>query len=90
MPIDRTVQQICDAMPWPLPLRETVGQTVNVFTDDPVLICLNVAAATAPDGHDVQNDPAMAAYHWRITSMSPPAGTLVPETQAITLKVIRT
>jgi hypothetical protein len=60
-PTDRTMQQICDAMPWPLPLPDAVGRTLEDSINDPVLTCLNVAAATAPDGHDAQNDPARDA-----------------------------
>jgi hypothetical protein len=58
MPTDHTVQQECDAKKWPLPLPVAVGKNLEFLDDDPVLICLNVAAATAPDGHDVMNDPA--------------------------------
>jgi hypothetical protein len=65
-----------------------VGKNLEFLDDDPVLICLNVAAVTAPDGHDVMNDPASQAYSWRITSMSPPPGTPVAETQPSTLTVV--
>jgi len=44
--------------------------------------------ATAPDGHDAMNDPALDAYKWRITSMNPAAGTLIPRNQQITLTVV--
>ena len=73
----RTVQQDCDAKKWPLPLPNAVGKTLEFLDDDPVLICLNIAAAIAPDGHDADNDPARDAQWWKITSMSPPAGTVV-------------
>jgi hypothetical protein len=35
------------------------------------------------------NDPARDDHTWRITSMSPPAGTLVPQNQKIALTVVR-
>jgi hypothetical protein len=63
-PTDRTLQQDCDAMKWPQPLPSAVGKTLEAFFDDPVLVCLNVAAVTAPDGHDVENDPANQAHRW--------------------------
>jgi hypothetical protein len=88
MPTDRTVQQECDAKKWPLPLPSAVGRKLDFLDVDPVLICLNVAAATAPDGHDTMNDPDNRAYGWRITSMSPAPGTPVAETQPITLTVV--
>jgi hypothetical protein len=89
MPTDHTVQQDCDAELWPLPLNNVVGESLDTIDYDPVLTCLDVAAATAPDGHNVMNDPANQADGWQITSMSPPAGTPVTETQTITLTVAR-
>ncbi|HXO81277.1 MAG TPA: PASTA domain-containing protein [Mycobacterium sp.] len=44
--------------------------------------------ATAPDGHDAANDPENIAYTWKITSMSPPAGTMLPRNQKISLTVV--
>jgi hypothetical protein len=35
------------------------------------------------------NDPARDDHTWRITSMSPPAATLVPQNQKIALTVVR-
>jgi PASTA domain len=35
------------------------------------------------------NDPASQAFSWKITSMTPPAGTMVPQNQKIDLTVVR-
>jgi hypothetical protein len=35
------------------------------------------------------NDPANQAYSWKVTSMSPPAGTMIPMDQQIKLTVVR-
>lgn len=84
---DQTIQQECDAKPWPQPLPNTVGRTTDAFFFDSVLGCLNVAHIYAPDGHDVNNDPANQAHNWQITGTAPPAGTPVTEQTPITLIV---
>ncbi len=68
------MQSAVTAFRW---IPNAVGKALEFLDDDPVLICLNIAAAIAPDGHDADNDPARDAQWWKITSMSPPAGTVV-------------
>lgn len=80
--------QECDQMAWPRPLPQVDGRGLDAVFNDPILICLSVHAATAPDGHNVMNDAANHPDSWQITSMSPPPGALVPKSQAITLTVI--
>jgi hypothetical protein len=43
--------------------------------------------AIAPDRHDAQNDPVQSAFSWKVTSMTPPAGTMVMMDQKISLTV---
>jgi len=50
---------------------------------------LTTSPRPAPDDHDAMNDPARDDHTWRITSMSPPAATLVPQNQKIALTVVR-
>jgi hypothetical protein len=83
-----TGNEACDAMKWPMPLPPTVGWPLDHIDGDSILECLDFSA-TAPDGHDVMNDPARDAHTWRITGMSPPAGTLVARTQTINVTVVR-
>ena len=83
-----TGDEMCNAMHWPMPLPPTVGWSLMHLTNDTILSCFDNVTATAPDGHDAMNDPAMTAYHWRITSMSPDAGTLIPRNQQLTLTVV--
>jgi hypothetical protein len=46
--------------------------------------------ATAPDGHDVLTETGPnESGNWRVTSMSPAAGTLVMRSQPITMTVVR-
>jgi hypothetical protein len=83
-----TGEEICQAMHWPMPLPPTVGYSLNHLSNDSVLICFDNVVATAPDGHDAANDPENIAYTWKVTSMSPPAGTMVPRNQKISLTVV--
>jgi len=83
-----TGDEMCNAMHWPMPLPPTVGWFLMHLTNDTILSCIDNVTATAPDGHDAMNDPALDAYKWRITSMNPAAGTLIPRNQQITLTVV--
>jgi hypothetical protein len=81
-------EQQCDQMPWPLALPAVDGRGLDAIFNDPILICLSVHAATAPDGHNVMNDAANHPDSWRITSMTPPPGAVVPKSQSISLTVV--
>lgn len=83
-----TGEEMCQAMHWPMPLPPTVGYSLNHLSDDSVLICFDNVVAIASDGHDATNDPESMAYAWKITSMTPPAGTMVPRNQKISLTVV--
>jgi hypothetical protein len=83
-----TGEEMCQAMHWPMPLPPPVGYSLNHLSSDSILICFDNVVATAPDGHDAANDPENIAYTWKITSMSPPAGTMVQRNQKITLTVV--
>jgi hypothetical protein len=76
-----TGNELCNAMHWPMPLPPTVGYSLEHTSNDSILQRFDNITATAPDGHDAMNDPARGAHKWRITSMSPYAGTLVPRTR---------
>ena len=54
---------------------------------DGSLFCFNLAKATAGDGHDVLHDVFSRAPNYRITSVSPSAGTPVSRTDAVTVQV---
>jgi len=84
-----TGEEMCRAMHWPMPLPSTVGYSLNHLANDSILICLNNVVATAPDGHDATNDAENVAYAWKVTSMSPPAGTMVTRDQKISLTVVQ-
>lgn len=84
-----TGDEMCKAMHWPMPLPPTVGYNLEHLDKDTILTCFDNITASAPDGHDVMNDPVNWAYTWKITSMSPPAGTMVLMHQLITLTVVR-
>jgi hypothetical protein len=66
-----------------------VGWSLAHLFHDSILICFDNVTATAPDGHDATNDPASQSHTWKITSMTPPACTLVPMDQQIKLTVVR-
>lgn len=83
-----TGDEMCKAMHWPMPLPPTVGYNLNHLSNDSILQCFHNVVAKAPDGHDAMNDPARDAYAWKITSMTPPAGTMVPIDQKIRLTVV--
>jgi hypothetical protein len=83
-----TGDEMCKAMHWPMPLPPTVGWSLMHLTNDTLLSCFDNVTATAPDGHDAMNDPANAAFTWKITSMTPPAGTMVMRDQQIKLTVV--
>lgn len=78
----------CDQMTWPQPLPGIDGKYLDAIFNDPVLICLNLHAATAPDGHNVMNDAANHPDSWAITSITPPSGTMVPKSQIINMTVV--
>jgi hypothetical protein len=88
-PVARAItgNDLCNAMPMPLP--PTVGYSLEHTSNDSILQYFDNITATAPDGHDAMNDPARDAHTWRITSMTPPAGTMVPMNQKINLTVVR-
>jgi hypothetical protein len=98
---DQTLQQRCDAEKWPQKVPNAVGKDLvadivtaplppvtDTDADDWFWICVNNIDAIAPDGHDVTNDKGPWTRAWRITGQSPPAGTLVPENQTVTLTVV--
>ena len=78
----------CDQMTWPQPLPQVDGRGLDAIFNDPILICLSLNKATAPDGHNVMDDAANHPDSWLITSMLPPPGTAVPKSQQITLTVV--
>lgn len=78
----------CDQMKWPQPLPPINGRGLDAIFNDPILICLSLHAATAPDGHNVMNDAANHPDSWLITSMTPPSGSLVPKSQELTMTVV--
>ena len=85
-----TGEEMCKAMHWPMPLPPTVGYGIDRTMNDSVLMCFDNMVATAPDGHDVMNDTIdKSPSLWRVTSMSPPAGTLENRDQKISLSVVR-
>jgi hypothetical protein len=55
---------------------------------DGSLLCFHLAKAAAPDGHDVLADIVSQAPNYRITSVSPSAGTSVARADAITVEVV--
>jgi hypothetical protein len=65
-----------------------VGYSLMHLTSDSILACFDNVKATAPDGHAAMNEPARNANTWKITSMSPCAGTMVPMDQKIKLTVV--
>lgn len=75
-------------MHWPMPLPPTVGWSINHLSNDSILQCFDNVVAIAPDGHDVMNDPARDAYMWKVTTMTPQSGTMVPMDQKIHLTVV--
>jgi hypothetical protein len=83
-----TGDETCKAMHWPLPLPPTVGWSLMHMTNDSILTCFDNTVAIAPDGHDAQNDPVQSAFSWKVTSMTPPAGTMVMMDQKISLTVV--
>jgi hypothetical protein len=83
-----TGEEMCQAMHWPMPLPPTVGYSLVHTSNDSILSCFDNIVPTAPDGHDAMNDPASQAYTWKVASMSPPAGTMVPRNQKISLTVV--
>jgi hypothetical protein len=84
-----TGEEMCQAMHWPMPLPGTVGYSLIHLSNDSILSCFDNVVAKAPDGHDAMNDPASQAYTWKVTSMSPPAGSMVPRDQKISLTVVQ-
>jgi hypothetical protein len=84
-----TGDEMCRAMHWPMPLPPMVGWSLEHTGNDTIFQCFDNITATAPDGHDTMNDRARDAYSWKVTSMMPPAGTMVPMNQQIKLTVVR-
>jgi hypothetical protein len=84
-----TGDEMCRAMHWPMPLPPTVGWSLEHLNNDSILICFDNVSAIAPDGHDAVNDPEGQAHTWKITSVTPPAGAIVPMNQKIQLTVVR-
>jgi hypothetical protein len=81
-------------MHWPMPLPPMVGYGIDhIWLRDPhnerLNPCFDNMVATAPDGHDVltETGPNESGL-WRVTSMSPPAGTLVTRDQKIVMTVV--
>ena len=83
-----TGDEMCNAMHWPMPLPPTVGYSLWHLSNDSILQCFDNVKAIAPDGHDAMNDPARDANTWKITSMTPSSGTMVPRDQQINLTVV--
>jgi hypothetical protein len=83
-----TGEELCNAMHWPMPLPPTVGYSLDHLTYDSILSCFDNVSAIAPDGHDAVNDPERDAHTWKVTKMTPPAGTMVPRNQQINLTVV--
>ncbi|WP_439676774.1 hypothetical protein [Embleya sp. MST-111070] len=77
----------CYGQQWPQAVPNVVGKDLSTGADP--LLCFEVAAATAPDGHDVMKDAANIAYQWTVKSMEPAAGTPVEPTTPIRLTVTR-
>jgi hypothetical protein len=73
-----TGDEMCKAMHWPMPLPPTVGWSLEHTGYDTVFQC-----------HDAMNDSVRDASSWKVTSMTPPAGTMVPMNQKIQLTVVR-
>jgi hypothetical protein len=71
-----------------MPMPATIGWSLMHLSNDTLLSCFDNVTATAPDGHDAINDPVNAAFTWKITSMIPPAGTMVMRDQQIKLTVV--
>jgi hypothetical protein len=70
-----TVQQLCDAQPWPRAIPNVIGRLLYQAKDG-ALGCYDNINAVAPDGHDPLNRPAKPAEKtYRITAVSPAAGT---------------
>jgi len=55
---------------------------------DGSLFCFNFAKATAADGHEVLQDIVSRAPDYRITGVSPSAGTAVSRAEAVTVQVV--
>ena len=83
-----TGDDLCKSMKWPMPLPSPVGYSLMHMTNDSILTCFDNVSAIAPDGHDAVNDSVQKASFWRVTSMNPPAGTMVPMDQKIKLTVV--
>ena len=83
-----TGEELCQSMKWPMPLPPTVGYSLMHLSNDSILQCFDNVKAIAPDGHDAMNDPARDANTWKIASMNPSSGTMVPRDQQINLTVV--
>ncbi|QSE86574.1 hypothetical protein [Rhodococcus koreensis] len=83
-----TANEVCDREPWPLQLPDVQGLDFNTASTD-TLFCFNLTVATAPDGHDVMNDPANSTYEWFISNESPQPGTPMDRSTPVTLQLRR-
>jgi hypothetical protein len=85
-----TGDEMCRAMHWPMPLPPMVGWGIGHLMSDSILICFDNVTAIASDGHDVLTETGPnESGNWRVTSMTPPAGTMVPMNQQIRMTVVR-
>jgi len=76
----------CTGLTWPQPIpKDLIGASAKQAMTD-ALVCFTVAA-TAPDGHDIGTDRANDLTPWVITSVRPASGTLVGESDVITIHV---
>ncbi|MFE9404960.1 hypothetical protein ACFYNY_25005 [Streptomyces sp. NPDC006530] len=73
----------CTGKKWPQSVPPVMGTPLADAIDGP-LLCFNITAAVAPDGHDALQDPANDT-DWIVTGTKPAAGTNVTEDQPVTL-----
>jgi hypothetical protein len=72
---------------WPRAVPQVSGQLMDQAFDGS-LFCFNLVKAAAPDGHDVLQDITSRAPNYRITSVSPSAGTSVNRADPVTIQVV--
>ena len=82
--------QFCAAQSWPRPLPSVVGMIYDDVMSGS-LSCWTNAKGIAPDGHDVENNSTKADYEtiYRITSMSPTAGTPTARAANVTVQLAK-
>ncbi len=76
-------ESACNGQSWPHAVPPVVGMILTQA--ETRLSCFNLAHATAPDGSDVFTQAL--AGDWRITAVTPAAGTQVSRTDPITVRV---